>query len=138
MRRLLLALLLVTGCRTAGVVPAPATDFGPNVRVVAERLARSDPLDESVTIRLASIDSLNLFGRSAEQDGSYWIELSDVISDEFQAEILVHEWAHCRAKHKLPPGEDHHGETWGIEYSIAFRVSRGTPFSTLLLPILLP
>lgn len=136
MRRLLLALLLVAACRTAAVVPPRAEDFGPITKGTLEALACTDPLDEDVEVRLADLTPLGLYGRSSEGPSGYWIEVNDRVPDEYQQEVLIHEWAHCRARHKLAPGEDAHGPTWGVEYAVAFRCLRGMPFPVTMLPLL--
>jgi hypothetical protein len=92
---------------------------------VLQRLRAGDPTEAPVVIQVVNLDRENLYGRSQFGRLGWLIQLNVTSPDMEMSETLVHEWAHCVAGPKLRPDEDPHGLTWGQEYSVSFRISRG-------------
>jgi hypothetical protein len=90
----------------------------------AMRLGRHAQPDGPVAVMRVPLLAQGLLGSCERAGPGYLIEIASEITDpELQVEVLIHEWAHARAWHRLFPWSDDHGREWGEEYSETYRAA---------------
>ena len=85
---------------------------------IARYLKTHYSFDYPVIVRRTKMPA-NYCGECDFENGNYLIKINKILSENSTIDTLLHEMAHAKSWEK---DTEHHGPTWGKEYSKLYRV----------------
>ena len=121
MRKWILPLLLVLGCRSVPERVDTVLDVPPNTAGAAAYLGASLGLSRPIVVEEAPLLQVGFYGQAHWLGDYYLIRLDETLDRDAQVMVLIHELAHLVVWER-GWDEDGHSEDWGRAYAEVFRI----------------